>query len=386
MSARAVAAARRDRVDRTRPSPAIAPASVSARRAAAAGARPRGRARAATPRRRTAATGTACWATIGPPSSVSSTMWTVTPVTRAPPASASRTACAPGKAGSRLGWTFRIRAGKCVQRRAAPSTRMKPARTTRSTRRLGQRIGHRRVPGCPVGVTIRSDQRGRNALVGGEASALHGRSASTSTIEPPSRPRFSSRRSARRFVPSPETRTAIVPLTPRRSACRRARRAVRTSPIRHASISCAASRSIAGSTAACFEDDRKADAAVEGRAHLRAADARQRGRSCRRSSGCAPRRWLEHERRGRRRPRAGGCAARPPPVMWARPPDRSPWTRSMPSRARIAGVYSRVGVSSVSPYVWPPSADVRRVGSSPDRSACGPASSRSHAGPSWPAR
>ena len=50
-----------------------------------------------------AAMETASCATIGPASRVSSTTWIVTPVTSAPAANASRTACKPGYAGRRLG-------------------------------------------------------------------------------------------------------------------------------------------------------------------------------------------------------------------------------------------------------------------------------------------
>ena len=63
----------------------------------------------ASPRRRRAGSATASWATIGPPSSVSSTRWTVQPVTVTPCASASATAWAPGNAGRSDGCVLRIR-------------------------------------------------------------------------------------------------------------------------------------------------------------------------------------------------------------------------------------------------------------------------------------
>ena len=57
--------------------------------------------------------------------------WTVQPVTLTPAASASRTACAPGKAGSSDGWVLRIRSGN-ASNAAWPRTVMNPAMATRS--------------------------------------------------------------------------------------------------------------------------------------------------------------------------------------------------------------------------------------------------------------
>ena len=57
---------------------------------------------------------------------------TVQPVTLTPEASASRTAWAPGKAGSSDGWVFRIRSGNAANA-SGPRTVMKPAMATRST-------------------------------------------------------------------------------------------------------------------------------------------------------------------------------------------------------------------------------------------------------------
>ena len=61
----------------------------------------------------------------------SSTTMTVQPVTLAPYASASRTPCAPGKAGSRAGWVLMIRPPN-RSRNVPPNSFMKPASTTRS--------------------------------------------------------------------------------------------------------------------------------------------------------------------------------------------------------------------------------------------------------------
>ncbi len=68
---------------------------------------------------------------IGPVSTPSSTQCTVTPVDLAPAASASRTACPPGKAGSSAGWVLTI-----LNRRTTDGARifMKPASTTMSGR------------------------------------------------------------------------------------------------------------------------------------------------------------------------------------------------------------------------------------------------------------
>ena len=110
--ARAASAARAASIVTRRPSTRSAPASSSPTA--------RGRSRCSTSWRRSssvssvspARTGTASASTTGPPSRVSSTRWTVTPVTAAPAASASRTACAPGNAGRSDGWTLRTRPGE----------------------------------------------------------------------------------------------------------------------------------------------------------------------------------------------------------------------------------------------------------------------------------
>ncbi len=91
--------------------------------AAGAGARPPGSGRGASPRRRRAGPRTGSWATIGPPSRVSSTRWTVQPVTGTPWASASPTACAPGNAGRSDGWVLRIRPANAPST-AGPTMRM----------------------------------------------------------------------------------------------------------------------------------------------------------------------------------------------------------------------------------------------------------------------
>ncbi|CAB5056622.1 unannotated protein [freshwater metagenome] len=66
---------------------------------------------------------------IGPVSTPSSTQCTVVPVTATPAASASLTACAPGKFGNSAGWILIV--GNLLTK-SAGRMRMKPALTTRS--------------------------------------------------------------------------------------------------------------------------------------------------------------------------------------------------------------------------------------------------------------
>src|SRR5665647_1396231 len=74
-------------------------------------------------------TRTARWAMIGPVSTPASTTCTVHPVTFTPWARASRTAWAPGNAGSRAGWVLITRPPN-RSRKPGPRMRMKPALTT----------------------------------------------------------------------------------------------------------------------------------------------------------------------------------------------------------------------------------------------------------------
>ena len=89
---------------------------------AAAGARPRGCAPPASPSRRPRGPRRPPGARSGPWSTSSSTRCTVTPVTFAPQARASRTACAPGKAGSSAGCTFSTRPGNDLRRTPGPAS------------------------------------------------------------------------------------------------------------------------------------------------------------------------------------------------------------------------------------------------------------------------
>ena len=165
-------------------------------------------------------TGTASCATIGPPSSVASTRWTVTPVTATPAASASRTAWRPGNDGSSDGWTLRIRPSNAAST-AGPTSRRYPASTTTSG--ATARSVSARTASSPPGTRIVSIP-----CSAAQPSAGHSRSANTRTTSPPTAPRSAAATSARRFDPDPETPTAIRPLTgstpPPRTACRRSRR------------------------------------------------------------------------------------------------------------------------------------------------------------------
>ena len=184
------------------------------RRAAAAGARRRGAARGAWPRRRPGSTGTASWATIGPPSSVASTRWTVTPVTATPAASASRTACSPGNAGSSDGWTLRIRPANAARTRGPDQPQVA---------REDERRPARPRPACPRAPRRRRPGRGSSRSPAPPPSRAPGTRGRRTRARPrrPARPAAAAATSARRFEPLPETPTAIrrgpraVPLTTR---------------------------------------------------------------------------------------------------------------------------------------------------------------------------
>ena len=100
----------------------------------------------ASPRRRPGRTATSRWASTGPVSTPASTRCTVAPVTVTPAASASRTACAPGKAGSSAGWVLISRPPNASST-AGPTIFMKPAETTRSGSCGGDRRRQGVVPG-----------------------------------------------------------------------------------------------------------------------------------------------------------------------------------------------------------------------------------------------
>ena len=101
-------------------------------------------------------TSTARWATTGPVSMPASTRWTVQPVTRTPYASASRTACAPGKAGSSAGWVFSDR--ERVEDRRAEQPH-EPGRDDEPRVVLGDRLGQRLVPVAAAARSRRARRR-----------------------------------------------------------------------------------------------------------------------------------------------------------------------------------------------------------------------------------
>ena len=194
----------RDRSSTRRPSTAIASASSNATA--------RGSSRCSTARIRAWSVsasspgriGTASWATIGPPSSVASTRWTVHPVTATPCARASRTAWAPGNAGSSDGCVLRIRSGERRQGPTVPGS----ACSRRARRR---RAGPPRASSARVSSSLSATRAVSIPCSVAQSSAGHARSAKTKTISPPSSPRAAAAWRARRFEPAPDTPTAIRP-------------------------------------------------------------------------------------------------------------------------------------------------------------------------------
>jgi hypothetical protein len=156
-------------------------------------------------------TATESWSTTGPPSSESSTKWTVTPVTFTPAARASRTACPPGNDGSSAGWRFRIRFGNAASV-AGPTIRMYPARTTSSgaiavSVSARTRSSSARAASSPRGAAGTSSVSIPCSTA--QSSAGQSRSAKTSAISASSAPRSQTACRARRLLPAPETPTAI---------------------------------------------------------------------------------------------------------------------------------------------------------------------------------
>ena len=166
---------------------------------------------------------TASWRTIGPPSSVASTTWTVQPVTFTPWASASRTAWLPGNDGSNDGWVLRMRPLNAASV-AGPTMRMYPARTTRSTpaaasasASTASAFARSAVASVDAGGV---PSPGSNAVSipcsAAQASAGQSRSAKTRVTSPPSSRRRAAATSARRLLPAPDTPTATRPVMRRR--------------------------------------------------------------------------------------------------------------------------------------------------------------------------
>ena len=182
-----------DGAHRPRPGRCVVWRPSSATRTAPATSRPtmRGSSRCSTawmrvaqarPRRRRAGPATASWATIGPPSRVASTRWTVTPVTATP--------CV-----ERVAHGVRARERRQQRRmgvddaaadtRRAPAARsaagIRPARRHRAGRRPAPRPARRRRRPGTRAVSI--------PCSAAQSSAGQARSATTRTISPPSSPR-----------------------------------------------------------------------------------------------------------------------------------------------------------------------------------------------------
>ena len=156
------------------------------RRAAAAGARRDGCGRAASPRRRRAGPSTASCATIGPPSSVASTRWTVTPVTATP--GGERVAGRVEPRERRQQRRVDVEDPACRTRRAppGPTSRRYPASTTASG-----------ATARSVSASVASSPPGTSTVSipcsAAQSSAGHARSANTRTTSPPSSPRCGGR-------------------------------------------------------------------------------------------------------------------------------------------------------------------------------------------------
>ena len=153
------------------------------RPAAAAGARPPGSGRGASSRRRRAGPATASWATIGPPSRVASTRWTVQPVTFTPWASASSTACGA-----------RERRQQRRVRVQDPAVEGGEDRRPDDAHVAGEHDDvDAGAPSSVVGRAVASSPPGTSAVSipcsAAQSSAGQARSAKTRTISPPSSPR-----------------------------------------------------------------------------------------------------------------------------------------------------------------------------------------------------
>ena len=151
--------------------------------------------------------------TIGPPSSVSSTTWTVQPVTFAPCASASRTAWPPGKRRQQRRMGVQDPAGERRERRRARRCACSP-RARRRRLEPRQRRGERASASARAAGSVAArpgSERGLDPLLRrpGERRARPIREDEPTS--PPSSPRRAAATSARRLLPAPETPTATRP-------------------------------------------------------------------------------------------------------------------------------------------------------------------------------
>ena len=151
-------------------------------------------------------TSTVAWASTGPVSTPASTTCTVQPVTRSPAASASRTAWAPGKDGSRAGcvlstvWAPEDRGAEELHEPGGHDER-RPV--------VGDPLGQ---GGVPLGPGRRGPRRGRRRWGCPQrparcSPAMPARSAPTARMRTPYAGSAAASMSAWRLVPEPETRT-----------------------------------------------------------------------------------------------------------------------------------------------------------------------------------
>ena len=150
-----------------------------------------------------APSGTCSWASIGPVSTPSSTQCTVTPVVRTPAASASRIACAPGKAGSSADGCSRCGTGSTT---VGAEHAHEAGEHDEVGLVGGERGGERLVPLRAVREVGERIAKGRDVrgLGPGQRRAVRARSEPTATT---SGRRAGSSRMACNVVPLPDART-----------------------------------------------------------------------------------------------------------------------------------------------------------------------------------
>ena len=222
---------------------------------------------------------TASWATIGPPSSVASTRWTVAPVTLTPWASASRTAWAPGNAGRSVGWVFRIRPAKARERPPArrsacsPRGRRRPAGRPRG-RRASAVVGAAGHEGGVDPLLRRPFERGTRPIGDDEDDLAAELAAGCRGVERPEvrpGPRDRRPRSGRSSLPRRRSRSDPRRYAGRRSSPRHDLADHDWHGLRVAERARARVRPLPG------HDDHHPDPGVERRPHLEIVETRERG-------------------------------------------------------------------------------------------------------------
>ncbi len=270
------------------------------------------------------------------------------PVTAVPRASASRTAWAPGNAGSERWVGVDDPPGEGRQDRRPEDPHVtRPGRPRRARPRPGSRPGPR--PRRPGRTGPREPAPGRSPSRGPARPPSRGpgrpgrrrRGRSSRRARPvrsrPRAPAGSSRRPTRRPRSGRSSASSPGgPARPRHSAGRRARRASTTSPTTMLSTPAEASARIASEAAAGSTDDHHPEAAVERRPQLVVLDPAERPEQAHdRRHRPAP--GVEPAPRGRAATSAATLPGSPPPVMWATPSSSWPAASSAARRPRIAG-------------------------------------------------